>query len=97
MYILISNRWFSTELFFFEFVLHSRFPIPCLYFSGASAGVCLPCAGSSFLRTGKNLIACETPVPLSNVVEIDKEFMIMRRPGETSRVVAFALFPEIAG
>lgn len=80
----------------YKFVFYPHFPILCLYFIGASAGICL-LFRFSFLRNC--LITCETSVPLSNVVETDKEFQpwTVGRKGEASRAVAFALFPQIAG
>lgn len=87
MCVLISNRLFSVGLIFYEFVFYPLFPIPCLYFHGVSVGVCLSCSGSGFLRTGKNLIACETSVPLSNMVEIDNKFQPWTERGGTEGLV----------
>lgn len=64
--------------FFLNFCWTSSSKLLCIFQlatgCSVSVGVRLSCSGSSFLRTDKNFITCETSVPLLNVVEIDKKF-----------------------
>lgn len=86
MYILVNNLLLIIGLISMNLSFIFCSPLLAFISMGHQLGS-VSCSGSSFLRTGKNLITCETSVPLLNVVEIDNNFQLWTGWGGKERLL----------